>query len=298
MTQPDLWPNMLEQLKLQMTQATFDTWYTDSSAVLCGSTLTITVKNGFAKDWLENRAVPIIKRTAARVYGKALDVAFTVEHQPTTLRDERKLAGPPAAIGPGAATSSRPGEEEVVAADDLRLPPSARFAIELIEFNPQEAGFVQVSNYALQFWQPLVGPTAFALWLTLRSFPAAWAEHVKPDWPSIQTMADICARHDRHKILGRAPWSNHARTVGALETLEQHRIVWPRRYGTNRQTYYVFKVLNTLPLLTPTQIATLTPRLQARHARQLERAKVNYDEWQQLTLPTLAPANDLLMAGT
>jgi len=287
MTHPEqqatlLWQQTLVELRGQMTSAAFDTWLNDTTAVLCDRTLTVTVRNTFSKDWLEHRLLATIKRTVARVTGHPLDIAFQVAY-PTKTETVQ--------------TTSHAKEEEVEG-DDLHLPPSARFAIELIEFNPQEAGFVQVSNYALQFWQPLVGPTAFTLWLTLRSFPAAWAEHIKPDWPSIQTMADICAKHDRHKILGRAPWSNHARTIGALETLEQHRIVWPRRYGTNRQTYYVFKVRNTLPILTPIQVATLTPRLQARHARQLERTKVNYDEWQQLTLPTLAPPDDSLMAGT
>jgi len=293
MTQPNLWPNMLEQLKLQMTQATYDTWYVDSTAVLCAGTLTITVKNAYAKDWLENRAVSLIQRTAMRVYGKKLDIAFTVEHQPpTTARDGRKLAGPPAAIGPGAATSSRPGEEEVVAADDLRLPPSARFAIELVDFDPRDAGgFTQLTNYDIWFWQPLIGPLPFALWTTLRSFPPAWNVNttIRTEWPSIQTLADMCAATNRQMILGRAARPGHARMIGALEILEKERIVWTRKWGSGRDTLYRFNVLNKLPILTPPQVAQLTPRLQARHERKITAANVDYEQWQQLTLLTLTP---------
>ncbi|HUV95795.1 MAG TPA: DnaA N-terminal domain-containing protein [Anaerolineae bacterium] len=274
MTPTDLWQQTLQQLKLQMTEAAFETWLYESTATLSGSTLTITAKSAFAKDWLENRLGPTIKRTLARVAGRPLDLAFTGAY-PTNAETLHTITHPEA------------DQSEEVEGDHPSIPASTRFAIELVHFNPQEAGYVIVTNYALDFWQPLLGPSPFALWLTLRSFPAAWAEHIKPDWPSIQTIADICARRDRHKILGRAAWTNHHRVIGALEVLESERIVWPRRYGTGRQTYYVFKVLNALPLLTPTQVAKLTPRLQARHDRQLARTKVNYDEWQQLTLPSL-----------
>jgi len=285
----DTWQLTLEQLKLQMTQATFDTWLHDSTASLCGSTLTVTTKNAYAKDWLQNRLAATIKRTAARVYGKPLDLAFTVEHQPKTSRSEREFAGAPAAIGPGAATS-RPGEEEEAAGEeeDTNEPPSTRFAIRLIGFDPT-IGYVQVTNYELQFWQPLLGNPAFVLWCTLKSFPAAWDPKIRPEWPSIQTLADTCAQGNRQKILGRKQRPGHARMIGALEVLERERIVWTTRWGEGRETVYTFNVVDHLPMLTPAQAQLLTPRLQERHARRLAQAHANFEEWKQLTFSTLAP---------
>jgi len=46
--------------------------------------------------------------------------------------------------------------------------------------------------------------TAFWLWATLRSCAAHWMTTRNPEWPSIQTLADICANKNRHRILGRA----------------------------------------------------------------------------------------------
>jgi chromosomal replication initiator protein len=77
---PDLvWSAALGELQLQMTQATFDTWlrgarflkYEDGSFV-------VGVKNGYAKDWLENRLLPTIKRTLARLAGCATGIRFVV----------------------------------------------------------------------------------------------------------------------------------------------------------------------------------------------------------------------------
>jgi chromosomal replication initiator protein len=77
---PDLvWSATLGELQLQMTQATFDTWlrgarflkYEDGSFV-------VGVKNGYAKDWLEHRLLPTIKRTLCRLAGRTADVRFVI----------------------------------------------------------------------------------------------------------------------------------------------------------------------------------------------------------------------------
>jgi chromosomal replication initiator protein len=74
-----VWAAALGELQLQMTQATFETWLRDSKLVKYeDGTFVVAVKNGYAKDWLENRLLATIKRTLARLAGRTVDVRFIV----------------------------------------------------------------------------------------------------------------------------------------------------------------------------------------------------------------------------
>jgi chromosomal replication initiator protein len=62
-----------------MTQATFETWLRDSKLMKYeDGTFVVAVKNGYAKDWLENRLLATIKRTLARLADRTVDVRFVV----------------------------------------------------------------------------------------------------------------------------------------------------------------------------------------------------------------------------
>ena len=62
-----IWTRSLEELKLQMTRATFDTWLRGSEVVEADDgCLTIAVQHVHAVDWLQNRLLPVIERTVAR----------------------------------------------------------------------------------------------------------------------------------------------------------------------------------------------------------------------------------------
>jgi hypothetical protein len=261
-----LWNATLEALALQMTQATFDTWLADTTAIRRGNTLTVIVKNGYAADWLENRLHPIISTTVTRTYGRPMALEYKVARSASSQTHQEARSKPPAP-----ASDPAPGE----------------IAIELVSFDPTQRGWVQVSNYAVRFWQAYLVKQekhAWTLWVTLRSF--AWRAN-RDAWPSIQTLADICARSNRHAILGRNAYGNRPRRVGALEVLEQERIVWVKRYGDSGTTSYRFRVLDNLPLLTPRQVKKLSGELQRAHKDFVERSQLDYEEWRQLTLPTL-----------
>ena len=282
--------NVLSALKLQMTQATFDTWLAQSTGEIKGNTLTVTLPKPSALEWVEARLRPTIERTIARVIGRPIELKLTAKYPQAT---EKSRPGP--VPDPG---SSPPGFRDGLNSPDV--PPGCKFGIEIINFDPTDRGWVGVSNYAVQYWQPYLatrerqagarsGGIAFPLWITLRSFPAAWGN--AKYWPSVQLLADICANHNRHVILGRAERgkgeNTRKRTVGALEILENERVVWPKSYGTGRDIIYVFRVLRVLPLLTSTQISLLTPRLQERHTQELVKCHLDHEEWKQLTLPSL-----------
>jgi chromosomal replication initiator protein len=77
---PDLiWSATLGELQLQMTQATFDTWLRGARFLKFeDGAFVVGVKNGYAKDWLENRLMPTILRTIVRLAGRAVEVRFVV----------------------------------------------------------------------------------------------------------------------------------------------------------------------------------------------------------------------------
>jgi chromosomal replication initiator protein len=94
---PDLvWSATLGELQLQMTQATFDTWLRDARFVKFeDGSFVVGVKSGYAKDWLEHRLLPTIKRTLARLAGHATDIRFIVWDGRPQPQDETSLLNLP-----------------------------------------------------------------------------------------------------------------------------------------------------------------------------------------------------------
>jgi chromosomal replication initiator protein len=72
-----VWQTVLDQLQLQMTRATFDTWLKDTRLIRRNDkTIVIGTKNAFAKDWLENRLFNTINRTVTNTLGHAVEIQF------------------------------------------------------------------------------------------------------------------------------------------------------------------------------------------------------------------------------
>jgi hypothetical protein len=75
----ELWRVTLEELRLQMTKATFNQWLLGSAVVPGASTplsLTVAVRNRYAQEWLTHRLHPLITRTLAAVAGYEVQVRF------------------------------------------------------------------------------------------------------------------------------------------------------------------------------------------------------------------------------
>jgi hypothetical protein len=72
-----IWARSLDELELQMTRATFDTWLRGSRVVEPGDGwLTIAVRHGYAVDWLQHRLLPVILPTVARHAGGEGEITF------------------------------------------------------------------------------------------------------------------------------------------------------------------------------------------------------------------------------
>jgi len=79
MSAEQTWQVALDQLKHQLTRATFNTWVKNTRLVnYTGNTYTIGVKNTYAKDWLENRLMGTIENTLSNTAGDSVQVKFVV----------------------------------------------------------------------------------------------------------------------------------------------------------------------------------------------------------------------------
>lgn len=75
----ELWQLTLDELRPQMTRATFDQWLLGSDVVREASTslsLTVAVRNRYAQEWLTNRLHNVIVRALAAVAGYRVQVRF------------------------------------------------------------------------------------------------------------------------------------------------------------------------------------------------------------------------------
>ncbi|MGD1995145.1 MAG: chromosomal replication initiator protein DnaA [Anaerolineae bacterium] len=75
----EIWQAALGELQLEMTRATFDTWLRDAKLVAYeDGTFVIGVRNGYAKDWLENRLTSTIRRVLTRLADRTVTIRFAV----------------------------------------------------------------------------------------------------------------------------------------------------------------------------------------------------------------------------
>ena len=71
------WQSVLGQLQMEMPRASFDTWARDTTALdFDGKTLTIGVRNAYARDWLESRLASTVSRLLVGIMRQAVDVNF------------------------------------------------------------------------------------------------------------------------------------------------------------------------------------------------------------------------------
>jgi len=73
------WQSVLGQLQMEMPRASFDTWVRDTRPVSYhDGTLTISVRNAYARDWLESRLASTISRLLLGIMNVSVAVNFIV----------------------------------------------------------------------------------------------------------------------------------------------------------------------------------------------------------------------------
>ncbi|MBI5877074.1 MAG: chromosomal replication initiator protein DnaA [Chloroflexi bacterium] len=75
-----IWRAVLGELQMQMPRATFETWVKNTTVVSYeDGAFVIGVPNTYAVEWLENRLMGTIKRSAANVMRRSVDLRFIVK---------------------------------------------------------------------------------------------------------------------------------------------------------------------------------------------------------------------------
>jgi chromosomal replication initiator protein len=73
------WQSVLGQLQMEMPRASFDTWVRDTKPVSYhNGTLTIGVRNAYARDWLESRLASTVSRLLVGIMNASVAVLFIV----------------------------------------------------------------------------------------------------------------------------------------------------------------------------------------------------------------------------
>ncbi len=89
MNADQIWQTALGELQLQMTRPTFDTWLKNTRAISYeDGTLIIGVHNAYAKDWLENRLLSIIKRVLVGIVGRTVEARFILNVKTLSEEDD------------------------------------------------------------------------------------------------------------------------------------------------------------------------------------------------------------------
>ena len=251
----ETWAKVLKDLEMQTTATSFNTHVAATTASTDEDTLTVYAAK-HSLEWLQGPLKRMIVNTIKQN-------APGIKHVHFRPQEEK----PPE-------TRPQPNADEIT--------------VNLVHFDPTQRGFVMTSNYAVRFWQPYLKALPFALWNTLRSFAS---NGTAPDtvFPSIQTLADICANGNRSRILGRAACNGRRPQRGAIQVLKEANIVKVQEYGKGRRKRYNFDIIATLPLLTPLQLRKLSKNLQEAHARFLAQCAIASQEWDQIHLRSLVP---------
>jgi chromosomal replication initiator protein len=95
MNADQIWRTALGELQLQMTKPTFDTWLKNTRAISYeDGTLIVGVHSAYAKDWLENRLLSIIKRTLVGIVDRTVEARFVLDVKTLGEDDPQPLLRP------------------------------------------------------------------------------------------------------------------------------------------------------------------------------------------------------------
>src|SRR5215210_4271981 len=88
------WQSVLGQLQMEMPRASFDTWVRDTKPLSYqDGTLTIGVRNAYARDWLESRLASTVSRLLVGIMNASVAVSFIVNgNDAEVIADEAPLS--------------------------------------------------------------------------------------------------------------------------------------------------------------------------------------------------------------
>ncbi len=83
------WQSVLGQLQMEMPRASFDTWVRDTRAIAYQEgTLTVGVRNAYAREWLESRLASTVSRLLVGIMNASVAVNFVVNEPEPVVEEE------------------------------------------------------------------------------------------------------------------------------------------------------------------------------------------------------------------
>jgi hypothetical protein len=151
-------------------------------------------------------------------------------------------------------------------------------------------GFLRTPVYYDLFLQPLIGSVAYAIWRACKclNWSDARQTYTQDTVTSVYSLAATlnCNRQKitgvRRRRNGVAYWQE-----GAFDKLRNERLALIREEGDGSQVAYRLLVVNEPPLLCPSQADKFPVKLKQAHANWLNKARLELEEWQQLSLDSL-----------
>ena len=307
-----LWTRALNDLKLQMTRATFDQWLKETELLSTTNQVwTIAVRNEFAQAWLENRLADAIRRTASQLAGHPVELEFIPRpSEPATAPSPLSLE-----------------------ADDV-LTPGRLYARQANFIEILKKPFTQIPKYYQDFWLPYLGPTAYVVHDKLATRPRNNVQQIDTYWTEVEQvsyrqLADLIGIKGRGALTGCWQECGHSQKSRLLEQplvcchKRDEREVKISRTGQERCCYWYtgaleilyetgliaveqvegaaartlgqlrLQVWRVLPILTPYQVGQLSKVQQADHKQWLQNhyatLKLSFESWSNFPERSLVP---------
>lgn len=315
-----VWEATLNQLQLQMTHGTFDSWLKGTYLLSAANgTWQIAVKSTYAQDWLENRLRKTIQRTLDKVAEKPVQLQFvvlpeeSVPHNTPSIDDQdvRQPAAP-----------NQKGRTVTTTAPPDQKAKTGSLAVDIRTLN--QTGYQPLTNYYPRFVAPWLrrkwgsaGDKAFILWAQLAAEDGQqvtgddftnWtrarvyqletlAESLSTSVQSLTGRYGYCAKFNLDKKAGvllesccrpddsetefeAGRYCRYWRP-GALEVLSAEGMLRVTESGGRKNYRITLQLWRSWPLLTPSQARLLSPGQQDQHRQWLTK-------WQRITGVTAA----------
>lgn len=235
-TPEQLWDQIVQQLRRQMTRATFDTWIKETMLLSCeAGDWQIGVKSTFAKEWLENRLKETILKTVFHLTGQAVRLEFVVVEgvgeailNPTVISPAEPLNGSHRAVSAGHPLATAERAVTLSAAPEAEVRGSS-LALDIRRLN--RTGYQPLTDYYPLFIEPYLhrrwdtpGQKAYALWEKVIALDGqqvinnpGFCNWTRPVTYSLKELAGLLADTSLQDLTGRYGYcwqANEARQQG------------------------------------------------------------------------------------
>lgn len=254
-----LWRQALDQLRLQVPEATFNVLFVDSTGQDGrNGELLVNLPTRQSKEWIEARMMSTVQN-ALRATGYDGPVIFGVRAPPTQLPTQPLTTNLPT---PGPSVL-KPGD----------------VAFAFLNFDLYARGWLRTPSYYELFWQPVLGYIAYAYWRLMQVL--YWSNPSDNLTRRVRLDIQDSAAHlgvSRDLVRGKPAQG----LGGALKTLEDFGLAHIQRHATGRATVYTGRFARQLPILAPAQVDQLNPSQQQQHLDWLLSAGYDPKTWETL----------------